>query len=582
MSVTSSYAKMINMIIKFISGKQEELPLFHGNDIPEFIKAKADTSLKRDTPGKHNISKKNMDAFIDTLCGDYSINPSQIGIMVDGVVVREHYVKPYTGDYRHVSFSVCKSILSMAVGIAVDRGILRLDEKLSDIFPEKDSIFFKKNIKNVTVEHLLTMTACVSFDEVSSYFDMDWQKSFMASDIDGNCGVDFYYNSLNSYMLAAIISKKTNQTLTDYLQENIFSYLGISDITWDKCPMGMEKGGWGMKLSLIDMLKLGQLVLDKGCVLTGDTSKQLISRKWIEEATKAKVKIDCNSVIDGYGYHIWILKDGSYLFNGLFGQNVYINPSRNMVIAIFASSYAIFPDEKLVGSLINYAANDNNFVKDKDNIFDNIVSSFKINNLKKNKNLFPNKYDTDNTDIKNFVLPWLSKEYFFKEYAGSVLPLASQIMYSNYSGGVVSIKADIKENTLIFYITEKKDNHYTLYFDINDDAIYRYQVLLIGGKEMPIATKAQVLRDEYNRKYLSLNICYLEEVSDRFIMLFFEDNKLIVKMVETPNISVVINKLLEETPVFKSKNKSKHDIPDYVKYKFENIVCPRSVGEECV
>ena len=101
----------------------------------------------------------------------------------------------------------------------------------------------KKGMKDVTVEHLLTMRAGVKFDELSSFFHRDWCRSYMGSELSFAPGTEFTYNSLNSYMLAAIIKEKTGRSLLTYLQEKLFDAMDIHDITWDKCPQGIEKGG---------------------------------------------------------------------------------------------------------------------------------------------------------------------------------------------------------------------------------------------------------------------------------------------------------------------------------------------------
>lgn len=126
----------------------------------------------------------------------------------------------------------------MAVGLAMEEGLLSLDEKLVDIFPEYTGLFTKKAMKEVTVKHLLTMTAGVKFDEVSSYFAEDWRKSFIGSDVSFAPGTDFTYNSLNTYMLAAIVTRRAGCSMLAYLKSRLFRPLGIHNITWDWLPEG--------------------------------------------------------------------------------------------------------------------------------------------------------------------------------------------------------------------------------------------------------------------------------------------------------------------------------------------------------
>ena len=104
----------------------------------------------------------------------------------------------------------------MAVGIAEHEGLLKLDEKLVDIFKASNNVFMKREMKGITIENLLTMQTGVCFDEVSSAFALDWCREYMSSDFCMEPGAGFSYNSLNTYMLAAIIVKRSGRTLMGY------------------------------------------------------------------------------------------------------------------------------------------------------------------------------------------------------------------------------------------------------------------------------------------------------------------------------------------------------------------------------
>ena len=133
-------------------------------------------------------------------------------------------------------------------------------------------------------------------------------------------------------MLSACIRERTGKDMFDILFERIFRPMGINDIFWEKCPMGITKGGWGLYMRLEDLMKFGSLFLSGGMF----NGQRLISEEWIAEMTKKQIDTPATSNKYGYGFHIWksIRKD-SYQFNGMLGQNLIIFPDINMTIGIY-------------------------------------------------------------------------------------------------------------------------------------------------------------------------------------------------------------------------------------------------------
>ena len=130
-----------------------------------------------------------------------------IVIAKDGKVIFEKYVPPYKKCYRHVSYSMSKSVVGMAIGLAMDDGKLSLHTHIADIFPEYIGMKASKELKELTVYHLLTMQAGICFHELSQAFSRDWVKNYLKSDFAFCPGEKFYYNSLNSYILCAILQR---------------------------------------------------------------------------------------------------------------------------------------------------------------------------------------------------------------------------------------------------------------------------------------------------------------------------------------------------------------------------------------
>ncbi|MDE6024870.1 MAG: beta-lactamase family protein [Lachnospiraceae bacterium] len=570
--------KFIDFLLKYTSGKIDDMPLYHGNDISEFIAAKESPDVTYTCAGKKGVSALAVKKLFDRLAADDRINLAGFGMMADGEVIAQYYKEPYSKDYRHVSFSMCKSVISMAVGIAENDGILFLDEKVSDIFTVHDGVFFKRGMKDITIKNLLTMTSCVSFDEVGSAFAMDWRKAYMSSDISFVSETGFSYNSMNTYMLAAIIVKRTGRSVMDYLKEKLFHPMKIYDITWDKCPMGIEKGGFGMKLSLIDMLKLGQLYLNNGMWIVDGEEKQLVPKAWVEESTQIHVRLG-RDIIAGYGYQIWLLTDGSFLYNGVFGQNVYVNRDRGIVIATTASAYDIFPDGKIVNLLSEFADCDDNFKPDIINLVPCLEKKAIVNKcMKKLWDMSP----FDMNRFRQYFGTHFGTEYKFDEYAGSVLPISIQCIYSVYQTGIKSVMLGFKEDHLYFRVCED-DVIYNIRLGYKKGELYAYQILEIKGKSFPIAAGAHVAFDEDNRPLIKIKIMYLEEVGIMSFKLIFHGDKLVLKALELPRLYTVGGKLSKEEYIKKKNNKvpirNLFETPEYMKYKLKKVLEPVVTGK---
>ena len=116
----------------------------------------------------------------------------------------------------------------------------------------------------MTVRHLLTMSSGCGFKEYGMVLEADWAKAFLDADYAFEPGEKMEYNSMNTYMLAAIVRRKTGEGLMEYLRPRLFEPLGFADVAWETCPLGTEKGGWGMYVRLEDALKLGLVYLNGG------------------------------------------------------------------------------------------------------------------------------------------------------------------------------------------------------------------------------------------------------------------------------------------------------------------------------
>lgn len=291
-------------------------------------------TFQTSTPEKQGIPATAIGEFIERLSA-FDFVQSFMLLRHDALVA-ECCWAPYQPEYRHELFSISKSFVSIAVGLAQDEGKLCLSDKLVDYFPEKMTPEVSSRMKSVTLRNLLTMSSghkrCILMDLLPL---KDWVKAFLESRLDYSPGTTFVYNSAATYMLAAVIRKVTGENVVDYLRPRIFEPLGIVPGKWDCCPMGINIGGWGFWLATKDLLQFGRFLLNRGCW----NGRQLISGDYLREATSFEIETSQNSQRDwklGYGYQFWQTSFNSFRADGACGQYIVVMPDEDIVWAVTA------------------------------------------------------------------------------------------------------------------------------------------------------------------------------------------------------------------------------------------------------
>lgn len=240
------------------------------------------------------------------------------------------------------SFSVAKSISSMLLGIALKEGDIKsLEDELQAYIPELKGHDYGK----VTVRQLLTMTSGIAWNEDYEDPKADVAQMYQAPCVGSEAHILTYmkklkfkengqkewnYSTGETDLLGILIQKATRKSLSAYLSEKIWKPWGMeNDAFWlaDECS-DLNLGGSGLSASLRDFARLGTVMLNSG----KKEGLELFSTEWLENATQPLFKTNENSD-SGYGYLWWRNQDGSYLAAGIFGQMIYINPEKNLVIA---------------------------------------------------------------------------------------------------------------------------------------------------------------------------------------------------------------------------------------------------------
>jgi hypothetical protein len=230
-----------------------------------------------------------------------------------------------------------------------------VNDKVISFFPEDLPDSVSLFLADMTVKDLLTMSAGQDPDPTFpvAVNDSNWVKAFLAVPVINKPGTKFLYNSLGSYMLSAIVQKVTGKKEIDYLTSRLFQPMGIRGMDWEVDPMGINTGGWGLRIRTEDMAKFGQFYLQKGKW----NEEQLLPSAWIEEATTAKIwqkpglpqtAKDTNDWLQGYGYQFWRCRNNAFRGDGAYGQNIIVMPDQDAVVVITCESPELQDELNLV------------------------------------------------------------------------------------------------------------------------------------------------------------------------------------------------------------------------------------------
>jgi CubicO group peptidase (beta-lactamase class C family) len=284
------------------------------------------------------LSAAALDAFVAAL--DASKPEIQtVMLLRHGHVVLEEAWSPYQLTDPHLLFSVSKSFTSTGVGLAIDAGLLSLDDQVISFFdPDELPETISDNLAAMKIRHLLTMTTGHDKDTVEALSrDRRMIKVFLGLDVEHEPGTVFAYNSGATYMLSAIVQRLTGERLLDYLRPRLFEPLGATEASWQVSTEGVTVGGWGLSINTESLACFGQLVLQRG-VWEG---KQLVPAEWYEAATSKQVPNDNEENPDwkqGYGFQFWRGRHNTYRGDGAFGQFCLIFPAYDAALIITSAT----------------------------------------------------------------------------------------------------------------------------------------------------------------------------------------------------------------------------------------------------
>lgn len=289
--------------------------------------------------------------------------PNGVVIVRHGVLVYEKYfvgadqrwpenhwgeplpILPHDAETKHDMSSSTKSVVALLVGIALDRGALKsLDTPAFDFFPEYADLRSPER-DAITLRDLLTMRAGLRwiYHPYLSFWRQinaapDPYRLILAQPVTATPGTVFRYNNGSVELMGAIIQRAMHRPLDEFAKEALFDPLGITDWEWGRMANGDPGASWGLRLRLRDFAKIGQLVLSHGRW----HGRQIVSEERVKDMTAPRV----TRREGAYGYYWWL--DSMTIAGrqidliealGWGGQNLYVVPSLDLIVAVTAGVY---------------------------------------------------------------------------------------------------------------------------------------------------------------------------------------------------------------------------------------------------
>jgi CubicO group peptidase (beta-lactamase class C family) len=311
----------------------------------------ADNTFSFASPESEQFSAKGLQdifAFVK----DKNVNIHSLLIIRHKHIVFETYFYPFRLNQLHDIASCTKSITSILIGIAIDKGFIKDEDQLvSGFFPEISAP--AKGFETLTIKDLLTMTSglnCGNSNEDSLFGylfqSQNWADYIFHIPFANDPGKQFSYCSCNYYLLGEIIYRATKSSPEDFGKKYLFGPLGINDVYWTKNDKGVNYGWGDLALKPLDMAKIGLLLLDTGTW----KGKRVISSNWLKKSTAMTNRFENGN---GYGYGFWLDRGGAFNAAGRGGQKIHIDPVHQSILVATGGGYDW--DDGGIGDLIKYA-----------------------------------------------------------------------------------------------------------------------------------------------------------------------------------------------------------------------------------
>ncbi|MDL2252819.1 beta-lactamase family protein [Ruminococcaceae bacterium OttesenSCG-928-I18] len=519
---------------------------------PEYpADAPSGRALPRATPEQMGVDSHLLECFCRELSEAPDANAHSLLILRNDHVICEGDFSPYHKDIWHVCHSLSKSFIGTAAGIAVSEGLFHIDDPVVDYFPGSVGLLSRHRLKKLTIRHLLNMTSGISFNELSELVESDWLRGIFSSSLSHEPGTHFEYNSMNSYLLSALVSKTSGEPILEYLRPRLFEPLEFGPIAWEKCPSGVEKGGWGIYAKAEDLAKLGQLYLNLGHWTVGGQDCSILPERWVREATCPQAGDDR----EDYGYQMWVDRETGYpVMNGMFGQYIALIPPLKMVVVMTAGCPKLFKDTPAYHLLRKYFYS---LPSLPDQLPQNPGSLASLRRtlhalhfrrpVPKAPRLQQRKPTISRGARWNSRLPvddqrrfelshFLNTTWYFPSNRAGLLPVIVQVMDNQLTCGVRALRM------------EEAAGGFTLFWEEGDTTLSlpvgcgaaREGSITVAEETFLTSCHAEIKNNEDDEAILCIKVCLLEHSSFRVLKLKRVGENLHLRLEEHPQISAAL------------------------------------------
>ncbi len=541
--------------------------------------------LYRSYPEKTGVTSGRILALLTALEKEKRANIHNLLIAKDGVVISECSHPGYGTNMWHLAHSMSKSVTAIAVGMMVDDGVLSVDMRLSELFPEYH--YSDSRFADITVKNLLNMTSGVRFSEVGVVTSQRWTEDFFDSSMAFAPGEKFHYNSMNSYILARIVAKLSGGSLTRLLRERLFTPLGIDNYFWELGPEGIEKGGWGLYMSTESWCKIGIMMLSGGLY----NGVRIISSDWVSECTSPQVETPTTLGNYNYGYQMWVSRDSdAFLFNGMLGQDVWVSPKNRLVVCVNSGNNELFQKSPTLYAIETYLN------RDLSNDCEESLFAGDLGDLRKK--------EADFFVCRHWIRPYRPERHrgirfhrrerigvpsewdelvgrfnFVKNNHG-ILPLILRAMQNNLKNTIDGFVFE-KANDSFFFTVVEAGVSYPMEVGFTD---FKESVIDYHGEKYLVRVMGEAMEDEDRNMLYKIELLFPELPNLRTIKLSFnEDGSLKVRMGEVPNnriADIYVSDMHKNNPkiAFFYELINKKLGKNFVETRLDNAFSPTLVG----
>lgn len=527
--------------------------------------------FRRSAPERHGISSKRLYNMLCSLEAEKRANIHSLMVIADGEVICQCSVDGYDVGCWQVSHSMAKTVCGMVIGALVGDGRLSVDRRITDIFPE--ITYRDKKFAQITVHHLLSMTAGVDFAEAGSVTENNWTSAYFSSTVRFTPGSRFAYNSMNTYILARAAERVTGISFKRLADEKIFAPMGISSYLWEMGPEGCEKAGWGLYMSPESWGKLGYMIMCGGEFM----GQRILPKDWVELCTSTQaVTPEFNGGFN-YGYQMWVSRKGrEILFSGMLGQNVWINPQNELVVVMTGGNNELFqasPALEIIRSYLGGKIEDRLNRRDIALLREKEATFFKCRRWiipkERNNRLF-SLLGIRMPDFADIELKNICGSYEFPNNNLSVVPIILRTMQNNFLSRINRITLEYQSDDLLVTISEG-DQEYKITAGLRG---YVSNIVTVREEKYRVMAMAGLYLKEKGKRQLRLELKFCETASvRRMVFEPISDGKIRVKLSETPN-NRLIERFLAE---YSSQNSTVAFAKSVIERRFgENVISDKA------